>query len=251
MLSRSGLFLLLSATLGCGGITLEDITVARPVPDGSCIVVGFLGGRDRWDDERQGVRKLALELGDPAATRFVETFKNRRRDVAERFVVAALDRNRDGRVDAGERQRGRLVVYGQSFGGAAVVKFTRQLDRIQIPIDLTIQLDSVGREDGEIPSNVSYALNLYQSDGWFIRGEQPIRAADSSKTTILGNWRYRYDEPPGSEISLAGLPLWKLAFRIPHARMDRDPRVWADMASMIRTACQRGDLKAAARELRD
>jgi len=230
---------------GCGGgIQIVDVEIPRPVPESSCLVIGFLGGRDAWDDSSKGVRRLAVKLRSEGL--LAETFENRRRSVALEVVRDALDRNGDGAIDAQEagtvqnRQNGqnvRLVVYGQSFGGAAVVKFAHQLNELGVPIELTVQVDSVGRDDALIPPNVRSAANLYQTDGWFLDGEHPIRAEDPEATRILGNWRFDYSEPPGSEISLDGVPWWKLAFRIPHARMDRDPEVWARVEKLILSAC--------------
>jgi hypothetical protein len=229
--------LAMAMTTACSrGIDLADVEIARPVPDGSCLVVGFLGGRDAWDDESKGVRQLALKLRSQGYV--AQTFENRRRDVALQVVREALDRNRDGAVDPGEAASGRLVVYGQSFGGAAVVKFAHQLDEIGVPVELTVQVDSVGRGDGVIPPNVRSAANLYQTDGWFLDGEHPIVAEDPDQTRILGNWAFDYSEPPGSEISLAGVHWIKLAFRIPHARMDRDPAVWSKVETLVADACR-------------
>ena len=213
--------------VSCAGIALTDIRTPLPVPDGSCLVVGFLGGRDRWDDETKGVRQLAQKLSDPSANVHAETFENRRRDVALEFV----ERARRG------RQGIRLVVYGQSFGGAAVVKLARELGARDISVDLTVQVDSVGRGDGRIPPNVRYAANFYQDNGWFLEGEHPIVAEEPSRTVVLANVRLDYDSPPGKDISLSGVPWYKLAFRVAHARMDRDPRVWSAVERLVRTAC--------------
>lgn len=212
----------------CAGITLPDIETPRPVPDDSCLVVGFLGGRDRWNDETKGVRQLALKLRDPETRLYVETFENQRRDVALAFVTEAFP--------TGERSA-RLVLYGQSFGGAAVLKFARQLRALGMSVALTVQIDSVGRNDALVPPNVSTAGNLYQDNGFVITGEHPIRAEDPSRTEILGNWRFDYSEPPGSEISLEGVSWLKRLFRVAHARMDRDPRVWELTEDLIRDAC--------------
>ncbi len=228
---------------GCGGIQLEDTQVLRPVPENSCLIVGFLGGRDAWDDETKGVRQLALRLRSTEHKRFAETFENRRRDVAVDFVVQALDRDGNGTVNDGEWSEVTTVVYGQSFGGAAVVKFARQLDALRIPIVLTVQIDSVGRSDGTIPANVRYAANLYQDNGWFIAGENPIVAADPSRTVILGNWKFDYDQPPGAEISVGDLPFYKTAFRVAHSKMDRDPRVWDLAEKLVRAACSGENMK--------
>lgn len=224
MRSLSALALALLAS--CSAITLSDIQTPRPAPDGSCIVVGFLGGRDRWNDDRKGVRQLALRLADPSSRLFAETFENRRRDVALEFVREAMARGSH-----------RLVVYGQSFGGAAVVKFARQLQTLEIPILLTVQVDSVGRGDGLLPPNVRYAANLYQDNGWFVRGQHPVEAEDPSRTTVLGSLRFDYDSKPGSEVSLDGVPWFKRFLRVAHARMDRDPRVWSLVERLVRTAC--------------
>lgn len=213
----------------CTGIALSDIGTPLPVPEGSCVVVGFLGGRDRWDDETKGVRQLALKLADPSSRIYVETFENRRRDVALAFV---------------ERARSlRLVVFGQSFGGAAVVKFARELEARSIPVDLTVQIDSVGRSDGAVSPNVRYAANFYQDDGWVIEGEHPVEAEDPTRTTVLGNFRFDYDSPPGKDISLSGVPWHKRIFRFAHARMDRDPRIWSAVEALVRAACSGEDLE--------
>ena len=218
-----------------GGIRLVDVEVPRPVPPSSCLVIGFLGGRDAWDDASKGVRQLALELRSQGI--FAETFENRRRDVALEMTSQALDRNGDGVVADAEARSSHLVVYGQSFGGAAVVKFARELEALAVPIELTVQVDSVGRDDAVLPPNVRAAANLYQTNGWFLEGEHPVRAEDPAATRILGNWRFDYSKPPGSEISLEDVPWWKLAFRIAHARMDRDPAVWVLVRELIETAC--------------
>ena len=218
----------------CSGITLADIGTPGPVPEGSCLVIGFLGGRDRWNDDTKGVRQLALKLRDPESQVYAESFENQRRDVALAFLRDAL---------ATPDETIRLVVYGQSFGGASVLKFARRLDALDIPIDLTVQIDSVGRNDALVPANVSSAGNLYQDNGFIIAGEHPIRADDPSRTQILGNWRFDYDEPPGSEISLAGVSWHKRLIRVAHARMDRDPRVWELAEELIRGACEGNDLR--------
>jgi len=233
----SSLALALSFFAGaCATVDVQDLPVPESVPSGSCVVLGFLGGRDARDDESKGVRRLALRLRNTEHHLYAETFSNRHRKLAEEFLLQVLDRNRDGRIDSSESRP--LVVYGQSFGGAATVKFAWRLARMHVPVYLTIQIDSVGTDDDRIPLNVAYAANLYQKNGWIIRGENPIRAVDDSQTQILGNWKFDYGSPPGSEISLDGVSWWKRLMRVAHAKMDRDPRVWKLAERLIRAACR-------------
>jgi hypothetical protein len=232
------LSLVLTMSATCRSVQLPHLETVRGAPPGACVVVGFLGGMDAWDDDTKGVRELALELRDADGGVYAETFENRRIPLALAFVERVLDANRDGAVSADETRRVRLVVYGQSLGGWAAVEFARMLATRLIPVEFLLQIDSVGFGDDEVPANVLRAANFYQDDGWVIAGENPIRATDPSRTQVIGNWRFSYDQPPGSAIDVGDLPWWKKAFRVAHARMDRDPRVWAAAGALIEDACQ-------------
>lgn len=190
-----------------------------------------MGGREPWNNDDRSVRKLALKLrarNHPETK--VETVENKKRALAIELVSNAFDRNRDGKLDQRERAAIRLIVYGQSFGGAAVVKLARQLKKMDVPLLLTVQIDSVGRGDGIIPSNVASAANLFQGNGWFIRGEPEIRAEDPARTTILGNVKFDYSH---KRIDISKVSFLKKAFRVAHTRMEYDPEVWAKVEELI------------------
>jgi pimeloyl-ACP methyl ester carboxylesterase len=209
----------------------EDFTTRTPLDEGGLLIVGFMGGRESWDNEHRGVRKLALRLRAmnlPGV--HVETVENTKRRLAADLVRAAFDRDRDGRLDERESASGRVILYGQSFGGAAVVKFARQLETMNLPVLLTVQVDSVGRGDSVIPANVSRAANLFQRDGLTIRGEREIRPEDPSRTTILGNFQFTYR---GKAIDLSEVSWLKRLLQRAHTKMDHDPAVWALVERMI------------------
>jgi hypothetical protein len=202
----------------------QDFTTRTPLDERGLLIIGFMGGRESWDNERRGVRKLALRLRAmnlPGVS--VETVENTKRRLALDLVLAAFDRDRNGRLDERERASGRVILYGQSFGGAAVVKFARQLETMNLPVLLTVQVDSVGRGDKMIPANVARAANLFQRDGLTIRGEREIRAEDPSRTTILGNFRFTYR---GKAIDLSEVSWLKRLLQRAHTKMDHDPAVW-------------------------
>ena len=220
----------LCLALAAGGLTAraqryQDFTTPTPLKEGDLLIVGFMGGRESWDNDRRGVRKLALKLRAmnlPGV--HVETVENKKRKLAVELIRNAFDRDRDGRLDERERASACLVVYGQSFGGAAVVKLARQLDELGVPVLLTVQVDSVGRGDKVIPPNVRRAANLFQRDGLIIKGEREIRAEDPGKTTIVGNFRFDYE---GKRIDLSEVSWLKRLFQAAHTKMDHDPEVWA------------------------
>ena len=71
---------------------------------------------------------------------------------------------------AGAAANSRIIVYGQSFGGAPAVKLDRELDALGIPVALSLHIDSVGANDRLIPANVEAAVNFYEREGFPIRG---------------------------------------------------------------------------------
>jgi hypothetical protein len=212
----------------------EDLIVPTPLTPDDTLIIGFHGGRDRWDDQRVGVGRMALRLKLLQTSRlYVQTFENRKRELALRFVREALDRDHDGVLSGDEAASARIVLYGESFGGAAVIKFARQLRQFHVPVLLTVQIDSVGLGDEVVPDNVRCAANLYQRNGRFVRGPENIRAADPSRTHILGNWRFDYRN---SAIDISDLPWYKTILRKDHSCMDRDPLVWQRVEELIISA---------------
>ena len=223
--------LVLFAVAPCRGQSVSDFTTRLPLLPGNTLVIGFLGGWEHWNDGHRGVRKLALKLRGEASGVCAETIGNHRQDVAIELIRAAFDWNRNGRLDPQERAGARVILYGQSMGGAAVVKVARRLQTLGIPVLLTVQVDSVGRNDGVIPSNVIASANLFQHDGPPIMGRESIRAADPSRTRILGSFQYRYwfKEVDNSDATWARKTLGGA-----HARMELDPEVWAHVEQLIR-----------------
>lgn len=202
------------------GQRCTSFTIPRPLPTGDCLVLGFLGGRARWDAENRWVRKTALALRVPGVR--VETVENSKKNLAMRLIREAYDRNADGALDAAEARKVKLIVYGHSFGGAAVVDLAERLLEQNVPILLSVQTESVGFRDGRIPANVARAANLYQRDGWFVRGERRIVAKEPASTRLLGNWRYGYEE---KDIDLGDVGWLKQLFQTAHLKMGNDSEV--------------------------
>jgi hypothetical protein len=225
---------LLVALLASGtgrGERVLAFSAPAPTVQQQVLVLGFMGGRNRRDDEHFGVGRFAKKLRemDLPCVR-VETIENAKRELALELVRQAFDRNGDRQIDSQERESTRLILYGQSFGGAAVVRFARELKAVGIPVMLTVQVDAVGQNDEVIPSNVAAAANLFESDDLFVHGARHIRAEDPQTTVILGNFEFNYRN---SAIDLSDLPWHKKVFQESHLRMDRDPAVWSKVEDLI------------------
>lgn len=137
----------------------QDFITTTPLAEGATLTIGFLGGRESWDNDKRGVRKLALKLramNRPGV--HVETVENTRRPVALSLVRNAFDRDRSGRLDEWERASARVIVYGQSFGGAV-----RQEDR------------SVGSLVVQAPAAAGAHENGLRSRGLGLGGEDDPR----------------------------------------------------------------------------
>src|SRR5262249_22562182 len=159
------------------------------------IVIGFVGGFIRHDDKVHSTVIVARNLQkDYAGMVHIETFENRRVGDARNLVIRQLASGHRGDPTAEEKRAAHVILYGHSGGASAAIMLARQLESSGIPVLLTVQVDSVaklGQDDSVIPSNVEHAANFYQDNG-FPRGEKHIRAADASRTQILGNFRFDY-----------------------------------------------------------
>lgn len=196
-------------------------------------VVGLLGGFEKSHDPNRGVRKLVLKLRDTPGIA-AESFSNHRPRQTMHYILKSLDSNHDGKLDATEKSGARVILFGQSLGGARVVALARGLRKKGIPVLLTVQIDSVGIRDGRIPDNVRSAANFYQKEILTFRGEDEIRAADPSKTRILLNQRFFYPPLLPSYSKPESWARRKLGGA--HAKLEADPILWAEVELLVRGA---------------
>lgn len=235
---RNRIALLLVAGLCCSPLfaqRLTDLAVPTPLPRGSVLVLGFLGGYERWNDPHRSIRQLTLRLRQRPGI-YAESISNHRRGVALTLIRKALDTNHNGKLDFEERANTRIILYGQSWGGAAAVATARDLEKLGIPVLLTVQVDSVGVHDRVIPANVRSAVNFYQHDPLTIQGREAIRAADPAKTTILGNFEATYTH---RSMDSANASWARRKFGGSHAKMELDPAIWQQVEEYILKAISR------------
>jgi hypothetical protein len=206
------------------------------------IVIGFLGGFVRHNNDVHSEVQLASRLQNeyPSGVQVI-MFENHRGQQARREIIRLLDVNHDGTLSAGEKLDARIAIYGHSWGASETVTLARALGKEGIPVMLTVQVDSIaklGENDESIPANVAQAVNFYQRRG-LLQGRQRIRAADTSRTRILGNFQFDYK---ANSISCAGYPWYARMFMKPHLEIESDPSVWRQVESLIRSNLTAGNI---------
>jgi hypothetical protein len=198
------------------------------------ILIGFVGGFVRHDNAHHGPVQFAERSRQwLPKDAHLQMFENRHRKAAFRAIVRLLDSNHDGVLSAEEKSQARIILFGHSWGAAAAVMLARELNRARIPVLLTVQVDSIAKpwdRDGVIPENVAEAVNFYQPHG-ILHGRTEIRAADESRTQILGNYRVDYKQAP---VQCEGYPWLDRTFTRDHMQSDCDPKMWQEVENLVR-----------------
>jgi hypothetical protein len=212
----------------------SDFTTPLPLKRGEILVLGIVGGWERWDAPQRGIRRTALELRSrqiPAV--WVETVENHKLFLGQELVQRAFDFDKSGQLDPAEREAAQIILYGQSLGGRATLRFCRWLREQGIRVRLAVVIDSWGSDPYTVPPNVAVAANLYQHDFGAVRGATKIVAEDP-RTRILGNWRYSYS---GREVSMPGEPWIRRSFMGSHLKMEYDAEPWRRVLELLISAC--------------
>jgi hypothetical protein len=214
-------------------LCLQRRAVGADSTTGRLIVIGFVGGFVKHDDTKHPEVQFAARLRDRYAPGiYAEVYENHNREEALRKILLLLDTNRDGRLTAVEKEQARIIIYGHSWGASETVTLARELWQRNIPVLLTIQVDSIakpGEQDASIPPNVANAVNFYQSGGLF-HGRSEIFAADAAQTKIIGNFLMTYKD---RSINCENSPWRARIFMRSHIEIENDPRVWGQVASLI------------------
>jgi pimeloyl-ACP methyl ester carboxylesterase len=210
-----------------------DAVRTQPTVAPSNIVIGFVGGFVRHDNPTQGPVQFAQQMQRTVSKdTYVRVFENRRRKQAYDAILRLLDTNRDGVLSAEEKARARIILFGHSWGASAAVTLARELQRVGVPVMLTVQVDSVAKwhNDSVIPANVAEAVNFYQPHG-IIRGQTRITAADPDRTAILGNYLVDYRKNP---VPCPGASWADHVFIPDHMQSECDAHLWSQIETMVR-----------------
>lgn len=215
----------------------SDFTTPLPVQRGDRLVIGIVGGWERWDNPVRAIRRTAIAIRRRRIPGVhVETVENHSLELAEQLVQRAFDFNRNGRLEPDEAAQGAVILFGQSLGGRAALRLSRRLAEWGVPVPLLITIDSFGRDSYVVPPNVSRAANYYQREHLYIKGAPELRPQDPSKTRILFNRRLTFRGRGDVE---AEEHSWLQRFFLDeHARMEYLPELWDEIERMILEAAR-------------
>lgn len=80
-----------------------------------------------------------------------------------------------------------VILVGHSTGGWAMLAVARDLRDKNIPVELTIQIDSVGFTDYTVPRNVKFGAIFYAWDALMLMTTKSLRTEDPAHTKIVAN----------------------------------------------------------------
>lgn len=112
----------------------------------------------------------------------------------------------------------KVILVGHSMGGWAIMSVARDLRDRDIPVELTVQVDSVGLTDYTIPRNVKSAAIFHANDVLMFMTTKHVRLEDPAHTKIV------------ADVKVAGAN---------HQSITRDPRIREmvmNMVASLRTA---------------
>jgi len=108
----------------------------------------------------------------------------------------------------------KVILAGHSMGGWAVVSLARNLKTRGIPVELSIQVDSVGITDETVPDNVKAAAIFHARDILMFMTTKKIKAEKPGQTKLVAN---------------------VLVHGAGHESVTRDPRIREMVMDMIET----------------
>lgn len=154
----------------------------------SIIYVGFVGAMETSDHKSSGIVQIRDTLSGPAYQDVcAKSFLPYNPSAGYEWILSHFA-SHSGPLTADELRHGpRIILVGHSTGGWAMLSVARDLRDKEIPVELTIQVDSVGIDDVTVPSNVKEGAIFHAHDPLMFMTTKRLKVEDSSKTTIVAN----------------------------------------------------------------
>jgi hypothetical protein len=175
--------------------------------DASCriIYLGFVGALEPANNKHSGVVQIretlqGKDFPDICANSFSPYVWTKGRD----WLMKHFPSHAGVLTPAELEQAPKVILVGHSMGGWAMMSVARELRDRDIPVELTIQMDSVGITDYTIPRNVKSAAIFHARDVLMFMTTKHVRREDPNHTEVV------------ADITVAGAS---------HQSITRDPRI--------------------------
>jgi hypothetical protein len=202
-----------------GSPASANIAPLQKPPSCRIIYLGFVGALETSGNKRSGVVQIrdilqTKEYSDVCAKSFSPYTWTDGRDWLLHYFPS-----HDGPLTPEELQQApKVILVGHSMGGWAMLSVARDLRSREIPVELTIQVDSVGIADHTIPRNVKSAAIFHANDVLMFMTTKNVKCEDPNYTKMV------------ADIRVAGAG---------HESITRDPRIRElvmDMVASLRIA---------------
>ncbi len=150
------------------------------------VYAGFVGAMETSNHKGSGVVQIrdtlrGSDFTDVCANSFIPVSWNAGRD----WILTHFP-NHPGPLTSAELENApRVIMVGHSTGGWAMLSVARELREKHIPVELTVQIDSVGFTDYTIPDNVRTGAIFYAWDALFFMNTKHVRLQDPDHTKLI------------------------------------------------------------------
>ncbi len=158
--------------------------------DATCkiIYLGFVGALETPNNKRSGVVQIRDTLRGPAYPDVcARSFSPYVWTSGLHWTLKHFP-SHHGPLTKDELERApKVILVGHSAGGWAVLSVARNLSRRNIPVELTVQVDSVGITDHTVPKNVKAGAIFHARDVLMFLTTKRIKLEDPSRTKLVEN----------------------------------------------------------------
>jgi hypothetical protein len=157
-------------------------------PQCKIIYLGIVGGLETPNNPRSGVVQIRDILhGRDYPDVCAQSFSPYVWDSGLQWVLQHFPQHAGGVTKEELEVAPKVIIVGHSLGGWAALSVARNLKRSNIPVELTIQIDSVGVTDHTVPKNVKAAAIFHARDALMFLTTKKILLEDPSQTRLVEN----------------------------------------------------------------
>jgi pimeloyl-ACP methyl ester carboxylesterase len=194
--------MLLSAVIDCAPASLEarrcgsaEESASSKISDAGIsasdcriIYAGFVGAMETSEHKASGIVQIRDTLRGPAYPDVcAKSFLPYNPSAGYEWILSHFPAHPGPVLESELQHCPRIILAGHSTGGWAMLSVARELRDKAIPVELTIQVDSVGIDDVTVPSNVKEGAIFHAHDPLMFMTTKRLKLEDSSKTKIVAN----------------------------------------------------------------